>query len=110
MAIFILNYFFLPQMTPKEAFRDLSHKFHGKGPGKMKQEKRQKKYQDEMKTKRMKSSDTPLMAAEKMREAQARNQTPYLILSGNAKTRYADACITLLTSVVFVSVDATKLV
>jgi len=76
-------------MTPKEAFRDLSHKFHGKGPGKMKQEKRQKKYQDEMKTKRMKSSDTPLMAAEKMREAQARNQTPYLILSGNAKTRQA---------------------
>ncbi|CAL5014839.1 unnamed protein product [Urochloa decumbens] len=76
-------------MTPKEAFRDLSHKFHGKGPGKMKQEKRQKKYQDEMKTKRMKSSDTPLMAAEKMREAQARNQTPYLILSGNAKTSQA---------------------
>ncbi|WVZ66809.1 hypothetical protein U9M48_015979 [Paspalum notatum var. saurae] len=73
-------------MTPKEAFRDLSHKFHGKGPGKMKQEKRQKKYLDELKTKRMKSSDTPLMAAEKMREAQARNQTPYLILSGNAKT------------------------
>jgi U4/U6.U5 tri-snRNP-associated protein 1 len=65
----------------------------------MKQEKRQKKYQDEMKAKRMKSSDTPLMAAEKMREAQARNQTPYLVLSGNAKTRYADAHITLLTSV-----------
>ncbi|XP_062183891.1 SART-1 family protein DOT2-like [Phragmites australis] len=76
-------------MTPKEAFRDLSHKFHGKGPGKMKQEKRQKKFQDELKTKRMKSSDTPLMAAEKMREAQARSQTPYLILSGNAKTSQA---------------------
>ncbi|XP_062226749.1 SART-1 family protein DOT2-like [Phragmites australis] len=76
-------------MTPKEAFRDLSHKFHGKGPGKMKLEKRQKKFQDEMKTKRMKSSDTPLMAAEKMREAQALNQTPYLILSGNAKTSQA---------------------
>uniref|UniRef100_A0A0A9DN30 DOT2 n=1 Tax=Arundo donax TaxID=35708 RepID=A0A0A9DN30_ARUDO len=76
-------------MTPKEAFRDLSHKFHGKGPGKMKQEKRQKKYQDELKTKRMSSSDTPLMAAEKMRDAQARNQTPYLILSGNAKTSQA---------------------
>lgn len=73
-------------MTPKEAFRHLSHKFHGKGPGKMKQEKRQKKYHDELKTKHMKSSDTPLLAAEKMREAQSRNQTPYLILSGNAKT------------------------
>ncbi|CAD6222898.1 unnamed protein product [Miscanthus lutarioriparius] len=73
-------------MTPKEAFRHLSHKFHGKGPGKMKQEKRQKRYEDEQKTKHMKSSDTPLLAAEKMREAQSRNQTPYLILSGNAKT------------------------
>ena len=78
-----------PQMTPKEAFRHLSHKFHGKGPGKMKQEKRQKRYEDELKTKHMKSSDTPLLAAEKMREAQSRNQTPYLILSGNAKTGYA---------------------
>ncbi|TVU14820.1 hypothetical protein EJB05_38313 [Eragrostis curvula] len=78
-------------MTPKEAFRDLSHKFHGKGPGKMKQEKRQKKYEDELKTKRMNSSDTPLMAAEKMREAQARSQTPYLVLSGNAKTSQNDA-------------------
>uniref|UniRef100_A0A453DHS9 Uncharacterized protein n=1 Tax=Aegilops tauschii subsp. strangulata TaxID=200361 RepID=A0A453DHS9_AEGTS len=64
-------------MTPKEAFRDLSHKFHGKGPGKMKLEKRQKKYQDDMKAKQMKSSDTPLMSAEKMRDAQARGQTPY---------------------------------
>ncbi|GJN26432.1 hypothetical protein PR202_gb14360 [Eleusine coracana subsp. coracana] len=78
-------------MTPKEAFRDLSHKFHGKGPGKMKQEKRQKKYEDELKTKRMSSSDTPLMAAEKMREAQARSQTPFLVLSGNAKTSQSDA-------------------
>ncbi|XP_037488097.1 SART-1 family protein DOT2 [Triticum dicoccoides] len=73
-------------MTPKEAFRDLSHKFHGKGPGKMKLEKRQKKYQDDMKAKQMKSSDTPLMSAEKMRDAQARGQTPYLVLSGNAKS------------------------
>ncbi|KAL5205108.1 hypothetical protein ABZP36_009979 [Zizania latifolia] len=73
-------------MTPKEAFRDLSHKFHGKAPGKMKQERRQKKYQDELRTKRMISSDTPLMSAEKMREAQALSKTPYLVLSGNAKS------------------------
>ncbi|KAF0934640.1 hypothetical protein E2562_026133 [Oryza meyeriana var. granulata] len=73
-------------MTPKEAFRDLSHKFHGKAPGKMKQERRQKKYRDELKTKRMESSDTPLMSAEKMREAQALSKTPYLVLSGNAKS------------------------
>ncbi|CAN0878384.1 SART-1 family protein DOT2 [Linum grandiflorum] len=38
-------------MTPKEAFRVISHRFHGKGPGKMKQEKRMKQYQEELKLK-----------------------------------------------------------
>ncbi|CAL9185687.1 unnamed protein product [Musa hybrid cultivar] len=72
-------------MTPKEAFRMLSHKFHGKGPGKMKQEKRMKQYQEDLKTKQMKASDTPLLAVEKMREAQAQLKTPYLVLSGHVK-------------------------
>lgn len=34
-------------LPPKEAFRYLSHKFHGKGPGKNKQEKRIKQNQQE---------------------------------------------------------------
>ncbi len=34
-------------MTPKEAFRQLSHKFHGKGSGKKKTEKRTKKIMEE---------------------------------------------------------------
>ncbi|CAN6726205.1 unnamed protein product [Malus baccata var. baccata] len=72
-------------LTPKEAFRILSHKFHGKGPGKMKQEKRMKQYQEELKLKQMKSSDTPSLSAERMRDTQARLQTPYLVLSGHVK-------------------------
>ncbi|XP_027911148.1 SART-1 family protein DOT2-like [Vigna unguiculata] len=72
-------------LTPKEAFRMISHKFHGKGPGKMKQEKRMKQYQEELKMKQMKSSDTPSLSVERMREAQARLQTPYLVLSGHVK-------------------------
>lgn len=75
-------------MTPKEAFRALSHKFHGKGPGKMKQEKRMKKFYEDLKTKQMRDSDTPLHSMEKMREAQARMKTPYLVLSGNVKPGY----------------------
>ncbi|KAL9298224.1 hypothetical protein ACSQ67_024120 [Phaseolus vulgaris] len=63
----------------------ISHKFHGKGPGKMKQEKRMKQYQEELKMKQMKSSDTPSLSVERMREAQARLQTPYLVLSGHVK-------------------------
>jgi U4/U6.U5 tri-snRNP-associated protein 1 len=35
------------KLTPKEAFRYLSHKFHGKGPGKNKIEKRLKKMEQE---------------------------------------------------------------
>jgi U4/U6.U5 tri-snRNP-associated protein 1 len=31
-------------MTPREAFRHLSHRFHGKMPGKKKTEKRIQKY------------------------------------------------------------------
>lgn len=72
-------------MTPKEAFRKLSHKFHGKGPGKMKQEKKMKQYEEEMKLKQMSSGDTPLLSMEKMREAQAKMHTPYIVISGHIK-------------------------
>ncbi|KHG25959.1 U4/U6.U5 tri-snRNP-associated 1 [Gossypium arboreum] len=77
-------------VTPKEAFRMLSHKFHGKGPGKMKQEKRMKQYQEELKLKQMKNSDTPSLSVERMREAQAQLKTPYLVLSGHVKPGYRD--------------------
>ncbi|KAG6782956.1 hypothetical protein POTOM_012383 [Populus tomentosa] len=56
-------------MTPKEALCMISHKFHGKGPGKMKQ------YQEELKLKQMKNSDTPSLSVERMREAQAQLKT-----------------------------------
>ncbi|CAH8271325.1 unnamed protein product [Arabidopsis lyrata] len=72
-------------LTPKEAFRLLSHKFHGKGPGKMKEEKRMKQYQEELKLKQMKNSDTPSQSVQRMREAQAQLKTPYLVLSGHVK-------------------------
>ena len=36
--------------TQKEAFRDLSHKFHGKTSGKMKQEKRAKRIDEVFKS------------------------------------------------------------
>ncbi|KAL9223937.1 hypothetical protein vseg_000020 [Gypsophila vaccaria] len=72
-------------LTPKEAFRLISHKFHGKGPGKGKQEKRMKQYQDEQKLKQMTSSDVLPQSVERMREAQLQLKTPYLVLSGNVK-------------------------
>jgi len=70
------------QMTPKEAFRKLSHRFHGKTPGKMKMEKRMKKYEEEQKLKAMSSVDTPLMTVQAMQAKQLATKMPYIVLSG----------------------------
>ncbi|KAG8376347.1 hypothetical protein BUALT_Bualt09G0053700 [Buddleja alternifolia] len=72
-------------LTPKEAFRQISHKFHGKAPGKTKQEKRMRQYQEELKIKQMNNADTPSLSVERMREAQHKMQSPYLVLSGHVK-------------------------
>ncbi|KAJ5217033.1 SART-1 protein [Penicillium chermesinum] len=45
-------------MNQKEAFKQLSHQFHGKGSGKMKTEKRLKKIEDEKKREAMSTVDS----------------------------------------------------
>ncbi|XP_002737972.2 U4/U6.U5 tri-snRNP-associated protein 1-like [Saccoglossus kowalevskii] len=74
------------QLNAKEAFRVLSHRFHGKGSGKMKTEKRNKKVQDELMMKQMSSTDTPLNTVARLQEKQKLLQTPFLVLSGGGKT------------------------
>ena len=88
------------QMTLKEAFRLISHKFHGKGPGKMKQEKRMKQYLEELKLKNMKNSDTPSDSVERMREAQMQLKTPYLVLSGHVKPGCASFLLVICTYII----------
>ncbi|CAN0929151.1 Vacuolar sorting protein 3 [Linum grandiflorum] len=51
----------------------------------MKQEKRMKQYQEELKLKQMKNSDTPSLSVERMTETKAPLKTPYLVLSGHVK-------------------------
>eukprot|EP00112_Aurelia_sp_Birch-Aquarium-sp1_P016841 Seg385.12 transcript_id=Seg385.12/GoldUCD/mRNA.D3Y31 product="U4/U6.U5 tri-snRNP-associated protein 1" protein_id=Seg385.12/GoldUCD/D3Y31 len=72
-------------MNEKEAFRFLSHRFHGKGSGKMKSEKRTKKHAEEQKMKKMSAIDTPLNTAQMMIDRQQLGQTPYVVLSGGGK-------------------------
>ncbi|CAH1646858.1 unnamed protein product [Spodoptera littoralis] len=69
-------------LCPKEAFRYLSHKFHGKGPGKNKQEKRIKKAVQEGLMKKMSSTDTPLGTLQMLQDKQRETQSPYIVLSG----------------------------
>ena len=71
------------QLNLKEAFRVLSHKFHGKGPGKNKIDKRMKKLQQESKLKSMTSNDTPLQTTRLLQDKQKELHTHYVILSAN---------------------------
>ncbi|XP_055636492.1 U4/U6.U5 tri-snRNP-associated protein 1 [Toxorhynchites rutilus septentrionalis] len=70
-------------LTPKEAFRYLSHKFHGKGPGKNKVEKRLKKNEQEGLMKKMSSTDTPLGTLNMLQAKQKETQSPFIVLSGS---------------------------
>lgn len=72
-------------LTPKEAFRYLSHKFHGKGSGKNKTEKRMKKLQEEALMKQMSSTDTPLGTLTLLQDKQKQTQSPFILLSGGSK-------------------------
>ncbi|XP_049868009.1 U4/U6.U5 tri-snRNP-associated protein 1 isoform X2 [Pectinophora gossypiella] len=72
-------------LCPKEAFRYLSHKFHGKGPGKNKQEKRIKKAVQEGLMKKMSSTDTPLGTLQMLQEKQRETHSPYIVLSGTKR-------------------------
>ncbi|WP_411023109.1 hypothetical protein, partial [Salmonella sp. s51228] len=69
-------------LTQKEAFRILSHRFHGKGPGKMKMERRQKKAAEELCLQKMNSVDTPLNTGAMMRRKMENSETAFLALSG----------------------------
>ncbi|XP_071832994.1 U4/U6.U5 tri-snRNP-associated protein 1-like [Apostichopus japonicus] len=73
------------ELNQKEAFRHLSHRFHGKGSGKLKTEKRLKKVLEEEAMKKMSSTDTPLHTVARMQEKQREMQTPYIVLSGGGK-------------------------
>ena len=70
------------KLDEKEAFRELSHKFHGKGSGKLKTFKRMKKLDEERKLKGMASDDTPLHMVATMREKQKSLGAAFIVLSG----------------------------
>ncbi|KAK7866845.1 hypothetical protein R5R35_006019 [Gryllus longicercus] len=70
-------------LNAKEAFRYLSHKFHGKGPGKNKVEKRMKKNEQEGLMKQMSSTDTPLGTLSLLQQKQRETQSAFVVLSGS---------------------------
>ncbi|XP_033632494.1 U4/U6.U5 tri-snRNP-associated protein 1-like [Asterias rubens] len=78
------------EINQKEAFRLLSHRFHGKGSGKMKTDKRAKKLLEEEAMKKMSSTDTPLNTVSMMKLKQKQTQSPFILLSGGSKSLTAN--------------------
>jgi len=70
------------QMTPKEAFRRLSYRFHGKAPGKNKVEKRIKREDQDLRRKMMSTTDTPLGTLSAIQRTQQQSRLPYVIMGG----------------------------
>lgn len=67
--------------TPKEAFRAISWKFHGKVPGRKNMERRLLRLENEMKLKSMNPMESlPTLRA--LRHVQVADAKPYMVLSG----------------------------
>ena len=69
------------EMTAKEAWKALSHRFHGKGSGKMRTEKRLKKIAEEKKMQAMISGETPLGMTSAFQARQEKLGQAHMVLS-----------------------------
>lgn len=69
------------ELTPKEAWKALSHRFHGKGSGKLKTEKRLKRIADEKKKEAMNSGDTPTNMNQAFQARQEKAGQAHMVLS-----------------------------
>lgn len=68
------------EMTAKDAYKKLSHKFHGKAPGKKKQEKRMRQYLLQIAAKRSGNLDDPGSSAARLRSRQVASGKAFLLL------------------------------
>ncbi|GAC94640.1 hypothetical protein PHSY_002213 [Pseudozyma hubeiensis SY62] len=68
-------------LDQKEAWKHLSHVFHGKKPGTKKQEKRLRKIEEEQKRERMAAGDTPMGMGKAFRERSERMGKSGMVLS-----------------------------
>eukprot|EP00462_Mataza_sp_D1_P024683 CAMPEP_0175144164 /NCGR_PEP_ID=MMETSP0087-20121206/13951_1 /TAXON_ID=136419 /ORGANISM="Unknown Unknown, Strain D1" /LENGTH=691 /DNA_ID=CAMNT_0016428545 /DNA_START=12 /DNA_END=2087 /DNA_ORIENTATION=- len=70
-------------MKPKEAFRQLSHTFHGRGPGPIKLEKRLKAFREQQKKQQM-AAGMRASTLEKLQRKQKKSGQAFLVLDQKA--------------------------
>lgn len=69
-------------LTPKEAFRQLSYKFHGRKPGRKKQERVLRKLREDLQVNAMDMNDTPLGVMRAMHRKQMQSHQAHVVLRG----------------------------
>lgn len=72
-------------LTPKERFRELCYRFHGKRPSKNKIEAKMKKDAESIALKKAATSERPAGELEKFKEVQKQLATPFVVLSGKGQ-------------------------
>lgn len=72
-------------LWPPQAFKQLSHYFHGKRSGKNKTEKKLKKLEEELLLQKASSTDTPLGTLQAMQERQKATGSAFVVLSQGNK-------------------------
>eukprot|EP01135_Chromosphaera_perkinsii_P000612 Nk52_evm15s136 gene=Nk52_evmTU15s136 len=71
------------QLNQKEAFRELSHKFHGMKSGKTKSEKRMQKYEEELARQQIMSGERTVSSLALLQERQKQEGSAFMVLSGS---------------------------
>lgn len=84
------------ELSVKEAWKALSHKFHGKTPGKMKTEKKLKRIEEERKKLAMASGDTPLSMNAAFQARQEKTGQAHFVLSVGNRGSVAFAWLHIL--------------
>jgi hypothetical protein len=95
-----LEYFdqFGNRLNSKEAYKELSRKFHGKGPGKGKIEKMKKRREETNKMESLSASDANQSAiVTNLRKQQVESGAPYMILSHSRNVEENNASVPALT-------------
>jgi U4/U6.U5 tri-snRNP-associated protein 1 len=72
-------------LTPKEAYRQLSYKFHGIRPGRKKQEKILRKLKEDLQINAMKTGDTPLGMVSAMKRKQKNSRQAGVVLKSSSR-------------------------
>ncbi|KAJ1501137.1 U4/U6.U5 tri-snRNP-associated protein 1 [Coelomomyces lativittatus] len=78
-------------LSTKEAYRQLSHRFHGRSSGKNKQEKLMRKEEERRRMLHMAGGDTPLQLASAMLDKQMALGTPGILLSVGSRPASLDS-------------------